>query len=70
PFSQVTIQKTGTALQLLTTALSIENVELATAVPEPSAVATAGLFAAAAIVAARRRRAAARSAENADAAQA
>jgi hypothetical protein len=67
PFSQVTIQKTG---QLATTALSIENVELATAVPEPSAVATAGLFAAAAIVAARRRRAAARSAENADAAQA
>ena len=70
PFSQVTIQKTGTILQLATTALSIENVELATAVPEPSAVATAGLFAAAAIVAARRRRAAARSAENADAAQA
>ncbi|MFN9295815.1 MAG: hypothetical protein ACK6EB_47705 [Planctomyces sp.] len=43
---------------------------MATAVPEPSAVATAGLFAAAAIAAARRRRAAARSAENADAAQA
>jgi hypothetical protein len=60
PFSQVTIQKTAGGL--LTNVLSIENVELATAVPEPSAVATTGLIAVAAIFAARRRRAAANSA--------
>jgi hypothetical protein len=60
PFSQVTIQKTAGGL--LTNVLSIENVELATAVPEPSAVATTGLIAVAAIFAARRRRAAVKSA--------
>lgn len=57
PFTQVTITKTG-----LLNVLSIENVTLATAVPEPSAVATAGLIAAGALVAARRRRAARRTA--------
>lgn len=62
PFSQVTIQKTGTLVQLASTVLSIENAELATAVPEPSAVATTGLIAVAAIFAARRRRATVKSA--------
>lgn len=70
PFSQVIIQKIGTPLQLLSTALSIENVELATAVPEPSAVATTGLIAVAAIFAARRRRLARQSAATAADAQA
>jgi len=60
PFSQVTIQKTAGGL--LTNVLSIENVELATAVPEPSAVATTGLIAVAAVFAARRRRATVKSA--------
>lgn len=55
PFSQVTITKTGAA-NLAFNALSIENVELATAVPEPSSIATTGLLAMAAVAAARRRR--------------
>lgn len=57
PFSQVTITKTA-----ILPVLSIENVELATAVPEPSSIATTGLLAAAAVVVARRRRAAQKSA--------